>query len=120
MCRILLLLVISFLLSCQSDSKVQRDNPEMGKFTEILYTETDAIKYFSVYVELTDQQKNNIQSIASQYGNQLKALDKTNRTKNTGRFIIKFISQVIREVLTMEQAEKFIAEDPWANELFAE
>ncbi len=107
------------MMACSHNPSQRRDNHDLGRIQQVLFSD-DAVKYFSIYVDLTEEQKLQIRSIAQEYASTLKAMPREEREKNTGRYIVKYMSRTIRDVLTMEQAEKFVEEDLWANELFSE
>ncbi len=117
--RILFISIVIFLCSCHQEQRVRKNNHGVDSFTEILYSD-DAVKFIGVYVDLDAKQKVQIQAIADEYAIVLNNMSLEERKKNTARYIIKFLSRSIKEVLTMEQAEKFITENKWVNELFGE
>lgn len=102
----------------QADT-TENDSTEISTYITTLDGER-AIKYFSKYMTLSDEQQSQIITMANDFQNQLQQMDSQQRMKNKGLYTIKFASKIIREVLTMEQAEKFVQEDPAASQLFGE
>jgi hypothetical protein len=86
-------------------------------YTRILDGE-QAIAYFARHVELDATQEARIKELAKGYEAELGRIPLNEQSKHNIRYAIKLASQVIREVLTMEQAEHFVHEDKMANELF--
>lgn len=111
---------ISLLFSCsKTELSEESQQIEITGYIRILEGEK-AIDYFSKYIDLSEEQNAQIITIASEFQNDLQNMDVENRSKNQARYTIKFVSKIIRDVMTMEQAEKYIKEDPAANELFSE
>lgn len=116
-----LFLIISFILfSCATPQEDNRtEGVELDGYVQILEGEK-CIQYLSQYMTLSDAQKSDIITIANEFQNDLQKMDSDTRLKNQGRYTIKYLSKIIRDVMTMEQAETFIKEDKAAKELFGE
>ncbi len=75
-------------------------------------------EYFNIYTSINIEQQNQIHAITRYYYEQWYKMSPLEQSQHQGRFIIKLISHIIRDVLSMEQAKEYISNDPRAQELF--
>ncbi len=115
----LFLLLVFLLTACSNVEMEQNDNPEIEGYIRILQGDK-AVEYFSKYMTLSAEQESQVVTIANEFQNELQGMDGPTRMKNQGRYTIKFVSKIIREVMTMEQAELYVKEDRAAQQLFGE
>ena len=109
-------------MACSNLEQTENNGDDSSEITSYIATldGEKAIQYFSKYMTLSAEQQSQIITMANDFQNQLQQMDSQQRMKNKGLYTIKFASKIIREVLTMEQAEKFVQEDPVASQLFGE